>query len=123
MVLFLTWWYGEKFRNILEYFGVFLVYLFDLFSVRICLTTLFSVWRRDRVNYKGLALTEIFQAWSLNIASRIVGFFVKIATILVYILVSIALIVLAIVFLGLWLLFPLVIIGLIYLGFKIMAGL
>lgn len=120
--LFLIWWYGEEFRGVLQYFETFLAYLFDVFSVRICLATLFAVWRRDRINYKGLALKEIFQAWTLNLASRIVGFFVKISTILVYLITSILFSVFAAIFLLTWLLFPLIIISLIYFSLKLTLG-
>ncbi len=121
--LFLQWWYSEEFLNVLQYFETFLAYLFDLFSVRICLSTLFAVWRRDKISYKGLPLKDIFQAWGLNIASRIVGFFVKAATLLVYLIISILAIVFAVIFLLAWLLFPLIILLLIYLGFKYLLGL
>lgn len=123
MGLFISWWYGEQLKNTLEYFKVFLAYLFDLFSVRICLSTLFAVWRRDQINYKGLPLKEIFQAWSLNLASRIVGFFVKISTITVYLIITLLFLILAGVFLVLWLCFPLLIAGLIYFGLKTIMGL
>ena len=122
MALFLQWWYGEQFKNVLVYFEALLAYLFDLFSVRICLSTLFAVWRRDRINYKGLALPDIFQAWTLNLASRIVGFFVKISTILIYLAVSLLAIIFAAAFVISWLLLPLIVVVLIYFGLKIMLG-
>ncbi|MDO8444449.1 MAG: hypothetical protein Q7S80_03015 [bacterium] len=120
--LFLIWWYGEEFQNVLQYFETFLVYLYDFFSVRICLSTLFAVWRRDRINYKGLALPDIFQAWTLNLASRIVGFFVKISTMLIYLIVSLLVIIFAAAFIISWLLLPLIVVALIYFGIKIILG-
>ncbi len=116
MGLFLQWWYSEQFVNILKYFETFFVYLFDLFSVRVCLTTLFDVWRRDKTSYQGLSLPEILQAWSLNIVSRLIGAVVKTFTILAYLVVALFFLSLTLVFLLFWLLFPLIIIGLIYFG-------
>jgi len=91
--------------------------------VRICLTTFFAVWRRDKINYKGLPLQEILQAWSMNMASRLVGAVVKFFTILTYLIVTLLFLILVIIFLIAWLAFPLLIIGLIYIGVKNIFGL
>ena len=123
MLLFFTWWYNEELKNVLKYFETFFEYLFDLFSVRICFSTLFAVWRRDKVNYKGLPIKDIFQAWTMNMASRLVGAVVKIFTIFAYLLVAISCLVFVIVFLLAWLMFPIVILALIYLGIKNILGL
>ena len=123
MLLFFTWWYGEELKNVLKYFETLFAYLFDLFSVRICFSTLFAVWRRDKINYKGLTLQEIFQAWTMNMASRLVGATVKLFTVLTYLVVSLVCMIFIAVFLIAWLAFPLLIVGLVYFGIKNILGL
>lgn len=119
---FLSWWYGEEFARLFAYFGKFFVYLYDLFSVEICLKTLFSVWRRDIIDYRNLGIREIFQAWTLNTASRLVGFVVKAFTILGYLIVTTVFIAAALFSTVFWLAFPAVIVGLIFYGIKTSSG-
>lgn len=115
---FLAWWYGEKLGDIFNYFQAFLSFLFDFFSVRICLTTLFDVWRRDRISYKNLPLSQVLQAWSLNMASRFIGAVVKSITIFSFLITAIIFIVIYLAFVLCWLFFPIVIFALLYLSLK-----
>jgi hypothetical protein len=84
---FFSWWYTEAISGVFAYLKRLFVYVFDLFSIKICLTTLFSPWRRDNISYRNLSIPEIFQAWTLNLASRFVGLIVKLIVIASYSLV------------------------------------
>ena len=115
-LFFFSWWYNEQFRNVLKYLRALLAYLTDLFSVQICLKTLFSVWRRDKIYYDGLSLTQRLEAATLNFASRLVGFIVKTITLISYAIIILASIIFFVVFIIFWLAFPMIIVAIIYYG-------
>ncbi|PIU24590.1 hypothetical protein COT12_00245 [Candidatus Berkelbacteria bacterium CG08_land_8_20_14_0_20_39_8] len=88
----------------------------DLFSVKILFKTLFSPWKRDSISTEGLSIQEKFHVWTLNLASRFIGFLVKTFVLLTFIVVFTATIIIYIGLFGLWIAFPLVIVGLIIIG-------
>lgn len=120
--MFFSWWYTEELGRVWRFTERFFLYLYDLFSVEVCLKTLFAVWRRDQIETRGLPLSEILEAWGLNFASRIVGFCVKLFTMIAYLIATLAFIGLGFCFFSIWLLFPVVVIGIIFLGIKISSG-
>lgn len=119
---FFKWWYLIMPQKLFVYCKKLFVFLYDFFSISVCLKTLFAVWKRDMIDYQGLSLSDIFQAWTLNLASRFIGFMVKILTIIVYLIVSVLFLLLAILFFGFWLLYPFVIAYLVTSGIKIIIG-
>ena len=119
---FVLWWYVGNRIRLLAFCRNFFVYLFDFFSVEICLRTLFDVWKRDRIDYHHLSLPQIFQAWVLNLASRFAGFFVKIFTLLTYVVVSTLFLAAAMAALVVWLFYPIVTVGLLVYGFILIGG-
>jgi len=108
-----------------DYFKHLLAYLYDFFSVKICLSTLFSVWRRDTVTYDGpgLNIKAMFESMVLNLASIIVGFCVKIGTLITYLIMTALFFLLMVAYILVWIFFPLIIAGLIYFGLKYSLGL
>lgn len=119
--MFLSWWYGERFVQFSRYLEKMFLKIADLFSVEICLKTLLSVWRRDRIDYHDLSLKEMFEAWTLNFASRFIGFIVKSFTLAAYLLVTVVFLALAITAVLIWLFYPLIIIALIFYGISKMV--
>jgi len=114
--LFFSWWYGEAYNRLFKYIRAVYIYLTDLFSVEICLKTLFAVWKRDSTSYEGLALKEKFQVWTLNLASRFIGLLIKSITLASY-LVAVALAsICAIILIVIWPFYPLLVVYVIYLG-------
>lgn len=107
-----------------NYFKHLLAYLFDFFSVKICLSTLFSVWRRDTTTYNGpgINIKAMFESMVLNIASIVVGFCVKMGTLITYLLMTVIFSLLMFAYLLVWLLFPIILVGLIYFGLKYSLG-
>lgn len=107
-----------------NYFKHLLAYLYDFFSVKICLTTLFSVWRRDTNTYTGpgLNIKAMFESMVLNLASIVVGFCVKIGTLATYLLMTIIFMVLMVLYIVAWTLFPLIVAALLYFGLKYTLG-
>lgn len=112
--LFVKWWYGEAIANILKYVRAAYIFSADLFSVRICLRTIFDPWKRDVISYEGLTLKQKFEVWSLNLASRFIGAAIKSGTLLGYLLFSLALSLTAALILILWLLYPAVVAYFVY---------
>jgi hypothetical protein len=119
---FFAWWYRDQAKALFQDIKYFFAYLYDSFSVGICLTTLFDVWKRDRIDYTDLSLPEKLSAWSLNLASRFVGLAVKISVLFTYLLALIFFLLVAILLMVLWFLFPVIIIGLIYFGISMYLG-
>lgn len=115
-ISFIAWWYREEITRLLLYLKKGFLVIYDLFSVETCLKTLFAVWKRDRISYASLSIPEMIQAALLNFASRFIGFLVKLTTLISYVAVSIIFLLLSILIIILWCLFPLVIIAMIVLG-------
>lgn len=121
-IMFLSWWYGERFIQFCRYLEKMFLKITDLFSVEICLKTLFSVWRRDKIDYHNLSLKEMFEAWTLNLASRFIGLIVKSITLATYLIVTIIFLGLAVAAILIWLFYPLIIIALIIYGISKMVA-
>ncbi len=116
-ILFFDWWYKEGYAKITAYFKRYFVYLYDQFSVSICLKTLFDVWRRDYVNTDNMSLQEKFQAFVMNLASRFIGMMIKLMTIFVFLIFALLSLIVIGLCLIIWTLYPLVILTLIIFGF------
>jgi hypothetical protein len=118
---FFSWWYFELYHRLIKFFRQFLIYLADLFSVKICLTTLFAPWKRDRVSYEGLSLREKFEVWTLNLSSRIIGALIKIFTVITFAVAFFStLVIISIVFI-IWLLYPIVLLGIAIWGIQLIV--
>ena len=77
-MMFWRWWYAEAVTSLWRFLIRSGAYIADLFSVKLCLTTLFEVWRRDEIDTSNLSIQDKLYVWSLNNSSRLVGFVVKI---------------------------------------------
>jgi len=117
-----SWWYGLAFQNLASNLRGIYLYLFDAFSVKICLSTLFSVWRRDMISYQNLSLQEVLQAWMLNLSSRIIGFLVKVATLISFAAMTLAFSFVSVILIFCWFLMPLLIPAIFVIGIKIAIG-
>ena len=115
-LLFIDWWYREGYSRITAYFKRYFVYLADQFSVKICITTLFEVWRRDYTNTANMSLQERFQAMIMDMASRFIGFLVKSLTLLAYLCTTAFFALLFGLILLIWIIYPLLLISLLVLG-------
>ena len=120
--IFLVWWYGEAYHRLLAFAKHFMLYLTDLFSVKVCLRTMFAPWRRDQISYAGLSIQDRFQVATLNLVSRLVGALVKILTLATFVLVFLGFLLLWLIFFLLWFCYPLLILALIIYGLKIMVA-
>ncbi len=116
LILYFSWWYGYLPRRLFLALQASVITSLDLFSVKILFKTLFSPWKRDSISTEGLSIQEKFHVWTLNLASRFIGFLVKTFVLLTFIVVFTATIIIYIGLFGLWIAFPLVIVGLIIIG-------
>lgn len=121
-LLFFGWWYTEAYGRLLSFLKHFFAYLYDLFSIRLCFRTLFYPWKRDQIGYQGLSLEQQFQVWTLNLSSRFIGAFIKIFTILTFLLVSLVFMILSIILIIFWFIYPVYLIALLIIGFKYLLG-
>jgi len=116
LVLYFRWWYGYLPRRLFLVFKAVIITLSDLFSVKTSILTLFSPWKRDIMSTDGLSIQERFQIWTLNLASRVIGFFVKIFVLITFLITFIIAIALCGAAFIAWMVFPLLILVLIIFG-------
>lgn len=117
--MLVVWWYSEAYAGFFAFLKHFFIYLTDLFSVIICLKTLFAPWKRDKINSEGLSLQQQFQVLILNLTSRMVGAIIKLFTLITYLVVLSISTAIGATIAIIWLLYPLVVIVLIFFGIKL----
>lgn len=118
-ILFVSWWYSYAYRRLFKYIRAVYILLFDLFSVRLALGTLFSPWKRDVISYEGLSLQQKFEVFSLNLASRFVGFVIKTVDLIIYLATTCLVSAISLAVIIVWPLYPIVFVYFIYLGIKL----
>jgi len=121
-VKFISWWYRDLAALFWANFKYLFLYIHDYFSVSICLKTLFDVWKRDMINYEGLSLQQILEAWVLNLSSRLVGFTVKFSVLIVYVIFAVLYLVGSIFVFLVWVAFPVWVTLCVLYGLKILLG-
>ena len=119
-IIFPKWWYGIAYRRVFKYIRAVFIYTADLFSVKIIFVTLFAPWKRDVISYEGLTLQQKFEVWSLNMASRFVGFVIKVIALTIYLIFTIFETAVSFALIIIWPLYPLILIGLIYYGISLL---
>lgn len=120
--LFISWWYAEAYSRLIAFIKHFYAYLYDLFSIRLCFKTLFSPWKRDQISYQNLSLQQQFQVWTLNLSSRFIGAFIKLFTIVTFLLVSLVFTIFSILIIILWFVYPICLLALLFIGFRYIFG-
>lgn len=82
--IFIKWYWLEMPYKIIRKTMQYVMVLGKIFSFIFLLKTLFAPWKKQLYTYpsKGFDLKHIFEVWTSNIISRIVGAFVRVFTIL-----------------------------------------
>jgi hypothetical protein len=119
-ILLFQWWYGLAYQRIFKYIRAVYIYTADLFSIKIIFVTLFAPWKRDVISYENLTLQQKFEVWSLNMASRFVGFMIKVIALAVYLIFTIFETAISFALVIIWPFYPLILIGLIYYGLSLL---
>lgn len=78
---FISWWYGEGWKQVADSFKPRLAGVMTSFSVRQLLPTMFSPWRRI-ISSPGKALDDKLRAMVDNFFSRIIGFVVRLGVLI-----------------------------------------
>jgi hypothetical protein len=122
--LFFSWWYKEGQQKILNYIKHYFAYLADKMSVRLCFTTLFSIWRNDTQSAAyGSSLQQRWQAFLLVQTSRLIGFMIKSVVIVMFLVAAFFSFIFFVALLLFWLAFPIVIIFIFFSGLGLLVGL
>ena len=89
MVLFdaITWWYSWAWLHVLEVTRRRLTRLYNVFSVRQMLRTLFQPWKEDRVT-GAQGLDQILRALVMNTVARFIGLCIRLIFLGIYVLSS-----------------------------------
>lgn len=97
--------------------------LWRSFSVGTMLRTLFAHWRQDRESYLTGSITGMLRVLALNTISRAIGFVIRLFMVVFWFFIEIFVSILGVVFILLWLAWPLLIlVGLVTGAVYFMAG-
>lgn len=110
------WWLVESPKKLLFIIKKTLVYLYHSFSIGYLAKTLFAPWKRDIGRAINPSLQDIFRILVDNVISRLMGFIVRVITILSGLIIICGAAILGIIILVLWIFLPVIIIYLVYLG-------
>jgi len=116
-----TWHFYEALKGILEVFRNFRIFLWHYFSVGLLLRTLFKPWHRN-VSVKtsaGFDFKEALARFVFDFFSRIIGFFVRIFTILLALILEFLLILSGILVFIFWITLPILLLISFYAAFNI----
>ncbi|MFO0955092.1 MAG: hypothetical protein U0526_00930 [Candidatus Saccharibacteria bacterium] len=110
-----SWWYGWGWLHVLEVLKRRLVRLYNVFSVRQMLRTLFAPWKEDRVS-GARGLDQMLRALVMNFVARLVGFSVRLMIVAFWALLSVVMILAGVTLFVAWPLLPALIAGLFVYG-------
>lgn len=85
---FLNWVYSDGFRRVIALWLRVVKVTFDTFSIGFLLRTLFAPWKRDITSHVNASLQTILQDFGFNIISRLIGAFIRLATIFVGLVIT-----------------------------------
>lgn len=109
------WWYGWGWLHVLEVMKRRLVRIYNIFSIRQMVRTLFAPWKEDRVT-GSQGLDQMMRALVMNSVARLVGFSVRMMIIIFWALISSTIFFAGVLLFVVWPLTPVLTIALIVLG-------
>src|SRR4030042_4311029 len=81
-IVFWRWYYGQAIKDILTAWRNYIIFSLNYFSIPLLLKTLFAPWKRDITRKpRGFDFGEFFEYFSFNAVSRVIGFFVRLLTV------------------------------------------
>lgn len=122
MLTYFFWWFYIEPIYLWRSINITTRKVFYIFSIPILLKTLFSPWKKDTLYKENPSLSEMFQIWSANLTSRLIGFLVRFATIFAGLLLASIVFIVGFIFLICWFLLPIIIIFLLVDGAKNING-
>lgn len=106
--IFIKWYWIEMPYRITRKTIQYIIVLGKIFSFAFLIKTFFSPWKNQLYAYpsKGFDLKHIFEVWTSNMISRVVGAFVRGFTIILGIIIVIIATFLGVMGLIIWVLYP-----------------
>ncbi len=122
MITYLSWWYAQEPIYLWRAVNVVSGKIIQAFSVPVLLRTLFDPWKRDIQRVENASLDVRYHIWVENMLSRLVGFVVRIFTILTGIMFSTFVFIFLTIVLLVWLLAPILILFLFLNGINVIIN-
>ena len=122
IITYFSWWYGEGLSGFWQAIKIMTEKIYSFFSIRILIRTLFDPWKRDEYGAENASLEKRLKLFLNNLISRLIGFVVRLFTILVGLIAVLIFFALLFMILVAWLALPLVIILLIINGARTMIN-
>lgn len=104
------WWYGAGLEQSWQIAVAVLYEVADIFSLDILVKTWLAPWKNDVLSAQNIALSDQIKLWEQNLASRLVGFFVRSVIIFLAVISLAILTILLAIGLVIWLIVPALII-------------
>lgn len=113
---YLLWRFSGGFASYFKFAGRIMAYLAHIFAVRLMFRTLFWPWKRDITppRSQGFDVKEWFNRHFLNFFARVIGFLIKLFTLILWLLLEILWMSAFLVFFPVWAAAPLVFLILMY---------
>lgn len=112
----LAWHYGGFLKFYFSFGHKLMLYLYNFFSVKVLLKSLFLPWKNDTKHIINPTLADRFKVFGDNLISRVFGFAVRCMVIFCAFIIETFTFVGLIIFLLFWLVLPIVIVFLIVKG-------
>lgn len=117
--IFIKWYFVEMPVKILNQIYRYIIVLTQIYSFIFLLKTLFTPWKNQLYAYpnRGFDIKRILEIWTNNTISRLVGAFIRLATIFIGLVIIIFTMIIGSLFLILWLTYPVLFITLTIISF------
>jgi hypothetical protein len=117
---YLTWHYGQAYRDIYNVWVNFIWFCFNFFAISDLFKTLLEPWKRMGEEYpKGLDLAKIAQTLIVNLLMRAVGITVRLLVIGIGLTFASLVFFIGLIVLLLWTVMPIVFVALIVIGLSL----
>jgi len=118
MITYFSWWYGQGMVDFYQAILVMTGKIYAYFSVTTLVRTLFDPWKRDNYSVENASLQTRLKIALDNLLSRLIGFVIRIFTMLFGFFVTAAFFLFTMLILLLWLMLPVVVLFLIINGIR-----
>lgn len=115
---FLYWQFVTSTKYLYDIVLKIIIYLYNIFSIKYLIKTLFAPWKRDVVYYPNPSIRDYFNIFWENFVSRFIGFSVRSVTIISGLLIMFLSIIIGGLIIVVWFLLPEIIIILLFFSIK-----
>lgn len=122
MATYISWWYGEGLLGFWQGILIMTEKIYSFFSVRTLVRTLFDPWKRDNYSVENASLQTRTKVLLDNIVSRLVGFIIRLMTVLIGLSITTLFFAILMIILLVWILLPLVVLFLIFNGLRVVLN-